>query len=187
LKIRSKEELIDYVNHGHKVKYVFFWGHQKPVSGVSKSCFSQWYESPFVVEGVTYLTAEHFMMSEKARLFRDDETKVKVISARNPGEAKKLGRKIKNFDEQVWIKYRFDIVAKANIEKFSQNPELREYLLSTGSRILVEASPVDKIWGIGLDADNPLANNPNQWKGINLLGFALMDVRDQLKDQVTNE
>lgn len=186
MNIRSKEGLIDYVNHGHKVKYVFFWGHRKPASGVSKSCFSQWYESPFVVEGVTYLTAEHFMMSEKARLFRDNKTRIKIISAKNPGEAKKLGREINNFDEKLWLKHRFEIVVTANTEKFSQNSKLREFLLNTGDRILVEASPVDKIWGIGLDADNPLANNPNRWKGINLLGFALMQVRDQLTSRITD-
>lgn len=180
MEIRNKTDLIEYVNHGNKVKYVFFWGHQKPNSGVSKSCFSQWYEASFELEGKTYLTAEHFMMAEKARLFGDRESEIKVLNASNPGEAKKIGRSVKGFNEATWLENRFPIVVAANLAKFGQNEELKEFILGTNERVLVEASPLDKIWGIGLAADDQRAENPNLWKGENLLGFALMEVRSKL-------
>ncbi|GAA5215006.1 NADAR family protein [Corallincola platygyrae] len=182
LKIRAVEELRDFINHGHKVKYILFWGHRKPKSGVSKSCFSQWYESSFEKNGVTYRTAEHFMMASKAELFGDEEARLKVVSASNPGEAKSLGREVRGFDEALWNKHRFNIVVEANLLKFSQNPELSQFLLGTGERVLVEASPVDRIWGIGLAADDNAAENPNLWRGLNLLGFALMEVRSRLAE-----
>jgi ribA/ribD-fused uncharacterized protein len=178
--IRSKNELIEYVNHGNKMKYVFFWGHQKPKSGVSKTCFSQWYESGFELDGEKYQTAEHYMMAEKARLFEDSESEIKVLNASNPGEAKKIGRAIKGFNEARWLEKRFSIVVTANLAKFGQNDELKEFILGTNERVLVEASPVDKIWGIGLAADDQKTENPNLWKGENLLGFALMEVRSNL-------
>ena len=178
--IRSVEQLVDHVNHGNKVKYIYFWGHRKPKAGVSKTCFSQWYESSFTVNGETYKTAEHYMMAEKARLFGDMDTFKKIIAAKNPGEAKQLGRSVAGFNEKTWIENRFDIVVQANLGKFSQNEKLKEYLLKTGNRVLVEASPVDTIWGVGLAADHEAITNPNLWKGLNLLGFALMEVRSRL-------
>jgi len=180
MKIRSRTELCDYINRGKKVKYVFFWGHQKPSNGVSKSCFSQWYESPFESEGHQFLTAEHYMMYKKATLFGDNTARQRLLSVKNPGEAKAIGRGVLGFDQQVWELHRFDIVVSANLAKFSSNPELQSFLLNTGKRILVEASPVDNIWGIGLAEDNPACEKPSKWKGANLLGFALMEVRDQL-------
>lgn len=180
MNIRSRSELIEYVNHGNKVKYVFFWGHQKPEVGVSKTCFSQWYESRFEVDGISYLTAEHYMMAEKARLFGDKVSEQQAIDASNPGEAKTIGRSVKGFEEQIWLENRFSIVVAANIAKFSQNQQLKEFILNTNNRVLVEASPLDKIWGIGLAADDKRADNPNQWKGDSLLGFALMEVREKL-------
>lgn len=184
MKIRSKEELQEYVNEGNKVKYVFFWGHQDKDGTVSKSCFSQWYESTFSESGIEYMTAEHYMMAEKAKLFGDNATYQKIIKATNPGEAKALGREVRGFDETKWVANRFQIVVSGNVLKFSQNPELSEFLLNTSDRVLVEASPVDKIWGIGLAVDNQKAENPNLWNGQNLLGFALMEVRDILRDSV---
>lgn len=181
LTIQSREELIDHISHGNPVTYVFFWGHQKPKTGVSKSCFSQWYESPFVDEQQTYLTAEHYMMAKKAELFSDNNALKVVLASKTPNEAKKAGRGIPGFDEDKWLQHRFEIVVSANFAKFSQNPELKEFLLNTGDSILVEASPVDAIWGIGLAADDPAASEPHNWQGQNLLGFALMRVRDQLK------
>ena len=180
MKIRNKDDLIDYVNHSNRVKYIFFWGHKKSQSGVSKTCLSQWYESSFEVNSVLYKTAEHYMMSEKALLFGDIATSRKIINAKNSGEAKRLGRTVKSFDEKVWLEHRFNIVVKGNVAKFEQNSELKNFLGSTGSHILVEASPVDKVWGIGLDANNINVENPNLWKGLNLLGFALMEAREQL-------
>ncbi|MDM7860963.1 NADAR family protein [Alteromonas sp. ASW11-36] len=178
--VRTRKELQDYVNNGNQPKFVFFWGHKKPKSGVSKTCFSQWYESAFKIERVRYTTAEHFMMAEKARLFRDTNAEMAILAANNPGQAKAFGREVKGFDHEKWVEHRFDIVVRANFAKFGQNEELKRFLLNTRDRVIVEASPVDKIWGIGLSADDPHAENPNRWKGENLLGFALMEVRSQL-------
>tara|TARA_R110000764_G_scaffold57147_1_gene124457 strand:- start:1248 stop:1823 length:576 start_codon:yes stop_codon:yes gene_type:complete len=180
LKIRNVAALIDYVNHGNKVKYVFFWGHQRPAAGVSKSCFSQWYDSPFEEGGHRYLTAEHYMMHKKALLFGDAGAALRLLEAKNPGEAKAIGREVQGFDQARWETYRFEIVVAANLGKFGSNAELKAFLLNTGDRVLVETSPVDKVWGIGLAENDPDCENPNKWKGENLLGFALMEVRDRL-------
>ena len=168
-------------------KYLFFWGHRPNKDGsIGKSCFSQWWESVFTVDGQAYKTAEHYMMAQKAKLFGDHIMFQKIISCNSPGEAKKLGRKVKNFDGEIWEKHRFEIVKTANFYKFSQNSDLKTFLLNTNNRILVEASPLDPIWGIGLAADHANANNPQKWKGLNLLGFALMEVRDQLSNNEIN-
>ncbi len=164
-------------NTGEKLKYVFFWGHQPDKNGITASCFSQWYGAPFVIDGQRYPTAEHFMMAEKASLFSDQATRAQVLQAPNPGAAKALGRQVRGFDEAVWLKHRFSVVVRANEAKFSQNPDLGQFLQQTESRILVEASPVDRVWGVGLTQDDERVANPNQWRGLNLLGFALMQVR----------
>ncbi|TQV87982.1 NADAR family protein [Aliikangiella coralliicola] len=181
-KIRSKKELIDYLARGKKAKYLCFWGHtEKDKNIVTKTCFSQWYVSPFTVDNVCYKTAEHFMMAEKARLFGDEEVLNKIIESKHPHQAKKLGRQVTGFDNGVWDKNCFDIVVKGNVEKFEQNESLKAFLVGTGSRVLVEASPVDKIWGVGLAEEHEDAVNPFKWKGLNLLGFVLMEVRERLK------
>ena len=120
-------------------------------------------------------------MAEKARLFGADEIRSKILATRKPGAAKALGRQIEGFKADVWDKNKYDIVVQGNLQKFSQNDNLRTFLVNTGKRVLVEASPVDKIWGIGLAQDNPKSENPLEWKGQNLLGFALMSVRDILQ------
>lgn len=172
------EDLRARFNAGEPLDFTFFWGHQRSKSAVTASCFSQWYEAEFVVEGQRYPTAEHFMMAEKAALFDDQEIRAQVLQASTPNAAKALGRKVRGFNDQRWLQHRYDIVVRANQAKFSQNPELDEYLMRTGSRVIVEASPVDDIWGIGLAQDHADVNDPNLWKGLNLLGFALMQVRD---------
>ena len=129
---------------------------------------------------VTYLSAEHYMIAKKARLFEGFICCQKIINAESPVEAKRLGREVSGFKEDVWAKERYKIVKKGNLAKFSQNKDLIEYLLSTGSRVIVEASPVDKICGIGLTKDNKYAENPLKWNGLNLLGFALMEVGNLL-------
>jgi ribA/ribD-fused uncharacterized protein len=165
-----------------ETKYLFFWGHTpRQANVVDKSCFSQWFPAAFEVAGTTYATAEHWMMAEKARLFGNDEIRRRIIAAQHPNEAKKLGRHVTGFDPQVWDAQKYDLVKAGNYHKFSQHPPLQAYLLATGTRVLVEASPVDTIWGIGLAADSPDAANPAGWQGPNLLGFALMEVRDQLR------
>lgn len=163
-------------------KYLFFWGHQPSRDGaITKTCFSQWWISPFNVDGAEYKTAEHWMMAKKALLFNDTEILDQVLIAKSPAEAKKLGRQVKNYDDKTWLENRYTIVKEGNFHKFGQNPELKEFLLSTNDRVLVEASPVDAIWGIGMTADHQGVENPANWRGLNLLGFALMEVRDELK------
>jgi hypothetical protein len=163
------------------LEFVFFWGHRAPAGGgVGPSCMSQWWPASFAVDGVEYATAEHFMMAEKARLFGDPAMADRVVAAEGPQEAKALGREVSGFDADVWKAHRFEIVVRGNLAKFSQNPPLAEYLAGTGDAVIVEASPRDTIWGIGLGADNPRARQPEQWRGLNLLGFALMEVRSRL-------
>jgi len=163
------------------LKYIFFWGHQASKDGIiTKACFSQWWESPFTVNNIEYKTAEHWMMAQKAILFNDTITFEKILQSKTAAEAKKIGREVINFNDQVWLKNRYSIVREGNFHKFNQHSDIREFLLNTNNRILVEASPVDAIWGIGMAADNPEITNPQNWKGLNLLGFALMEVRDEL-------
>lgn len=123
------------------------------------------------------------MMAEKARLFCDTETVERILAARTPAEAKKLGRSVRRFDDQEWMSHRWSIVVRGNIAKFSQHSDLRQFLLETGQRVIVEASPVDQVWGIGMAATDPNAGRPECWKGLNLLGFALMEVRNHLQTQ----
>jgi ribA/ribD-fused uncharacterized protein len=178
----SLEWLLAQVEKKNRVKFLFFWGHQKSKSGeITAACFSQWWASPFTVDGVRYHTTEHWMMAQKALLFHNEEIYQQIIVARAPAEAKALGRQVKHFDDALWNASRSEIVVRGNLEKFRQHPDLQEFLLRTKERILVEASPVDSIWGIGLAADDARAENPRQWNGLNLLGFALMEVRDMLR------
>ncbi len=180
MNIRTKDQLVSYVNRGKKVKYLFFWGHQSKGNNISKSCFSQWYTSPFSEDGKRFATAEHYMMYGKAKLFNDIDAMGKALDAKNPGAVKAVGRSVRGFDQAIWDANKFDLVVNANLAKFGNNKELSDFLLNTGKRVLVEASPVDKVWGIGLAQDDDTATNPNLWKGENLLGFALMEVREQL-------
>ncbi|MGG9964006.1 NADAR family protein [Ferruginibacter sp. SUN106] len=170
------------IETGFHPEYLFFWGHTQKATGVTdKSCFSQWWPSPFIVDGITYPTAEHWMMAQKALLFDDNESFDLIIAANKPAIAKDLGRKVKNFDADKWNANAFKLVTTGNIHKFSQHGDLKKFLLNTGDKTLVEASPVDFIWGIGLSQEAPEASNPYKWKGANLLGFALMEVREDLK------
>lgn len=182
MNLKSRAELCDYIDRGGQVSYLFFLGHQPNLdSGVGKACLSQWFDAPFSVDGILYPTAEHFMMAEKARLFVDLDALARVLAADNPGLAKAVGRDVLGFDEDKWIAHRMRIVIEANYAKFSQNGALRDFLLSTGQSVLIEARLVDCIWGIGLTEDDPTAKNPHQWNGLNLLGFALMQVRERLQ------
>ncbi|NSL86420.1 NADAR family protein [Chitinophaga sp. Mgbs1] len=179
----NNEWLIAKYEAKEKLKFLFFWGHQaSPDGSITKSCFSQWWPAAFGENGISYGTAEHWMMAGKARLFNDMPVLEKIIQAKTPAAAKKLGRQVKNFDPAIWDEHKFSIVTAGNILKFSQHPALKEFLLQTGNRILVEASPVDKIWGIGMKADHEHIENPLRWKGQNLLGYALMAARDKLNN-----
>jgi hypothetical protein len=168
---------------GETLKYIFFWGHtSKTNESVGKFVFSQWYRSPFVVDDVKYATTEQWMMANKALLFGDTEILRKIVKTDKPGEVKELGRQIRGFDEIKWNERRFQIVKTGNIHKFNQNKILRDFLIATGDRVIVEASPTDSVWGIGLSQDSEMIDNPYTWRGENLLGFALMETRDFLKE-----
>lgn len=169
---------------GERFRYLCFWGHRPRADRApSAACFSQWYAAPFAVDGVRYATAEHWMMAEKARLFGDEAALARVFAKDDPAAAKAAGRTVLGFDEAVWVCHRFDIVAAGNLAKFGQNHSLRDFLLGTADQVLVEASPVDPVWGIGLAAGDPRAQDPVCWQGLNLLGFALMAVRDALGER----
>jgi ribA/ribD-fused uncharacterized protein len=174
--------LLKSLETDNQAKYLFFWGHHPSKNGdITASCFSQWWEQSFVVEDILYKTAEHYMMAQKALLFKDFTSYQKIIASKTAAEAKNIGREVEDFDEILWDSKKFDLVKQGNFHKFNQNKELQKFLLSTNNRILVEASPVDKIWGIGLAAKDERAERPAEWKGLNLLGFALMEVRDSLR------
>lgn len=165
--VASREALIEAVRAGERVKYLHFWGHRPlPDGRVGASCLSQWWPSPFTVDGVEYATAEHWMMAAKARLFADAEGERRVLAAGHPSEAKKAGRLVRGFDDEVWRRERFGIVVEGSVHKFAAHGELRSFLLDTGERVLVEASPVDRVWGIGLAADAEGANDPVRWRGL---------------------
>lgn len=170
----DKKELCKKYNEGEIFDFLFFWH--------SRSYLSNWYTLGFIVDNIEYWCVEQYMMAEKARLFQDYNILKKIMLSDNQKEIKTLGRKIQNFNQGLWDLTKKDIVFKGNLAKFSQNPELKNYLLLTGNHILVEASPYDKIWGVGLDAKDIRIGNPNYWEGLNLLGFVLMDVREQLKN-----
>ncbi|GAA2137148.1 NADAR family protein [Kitasatospora kazusensis] len=178
---RTREELTALVRAGVQPKYLLFWGHRPESSGrVGPGSLSQWWPAEFTVDGVTYPTAEHWMMAGKARLFGDERVLPRILQARTPAEAKNLGRLVEGFEENRWAAARFELVVEGNVAKFGQHPDLREYLLGTAQRVLVEASPMDRLWGIGLAADNERATVPAEWRGLNLLGFALMEARSRL-------
>lgn len=181
--IRSNKDLIASLDLGNKHEYLYFWGHNTSKVGIGSTCLSQWYPASFTVVGTKFLTAEHGMMAGKAIIFNDDDSAKKIIDSLHPSDAKRLGRKIKNFNESIWDESKFNIVVSTNMEKFKQNPELRKFLLDTGEKILVEASPHDTVWGIGLSDTDKRISDPRNWNGSNLLGYALMEVRDILRNK----
>ena len=175
--------LTEKFESGNALEYLFFWGHSgKHKELLGKFCFSQWFKSPFLLNNAIYKTAEHWMMARKALLFDDKSTFDKIISCNKPEEAKELGRQVLGYDDQLWNNNKYEAVRLGNIHKFNQHPTLAEYLISTGKKILVEASPVDIVWGIGLAQGSKSINNIYAWRGQNLLGFALMEVRDFLRE-----
>ncbi|MEU8958299.1 NADAR family protein [Streptomyces sp. NPDC048518] len=179
--VRSVETLVRAVRAGEKVKYLPFWGHTPRRDGtLGASCLSQWWPAPFTADGVAYATAEHWMMAAKARLFGDADAEHAARTARTPAEAKKAGRLVRDFDEATWARERYGIVVEGSVHKFTSDPALGAFLRGTGSRVLVEASPLDRVWGVGLAADDPRIADPARWLGPNLLGFALMEARGRM-------
>lgn len=157
-------------------KYIFFCSHVPNKLGVH--IFSQWFPCKFTDGKVNYLNAEQYMMSQKSLLFGDHEVYNLVMETDDPEIMKKLGRKIKGFDEKIWDEHKFKIVVDGNHLKFGQNPELFKKLKSTGNKIIVEAASYDIVWGIGLKAEVAVNIPEQDWPGLNLLGKALMKVRD---------
>lgn len=153
--------------------YEFFYG----------GIFSQFFPCTFTERGVTYNSAEQYMMAQKALLFDDIKTYDKIMSLSNPSKIKALGRLVKNFNQEIWDKHKEYIVFNGNLLKFSQNKKLCKQLLATGDKEIVEASPTDTIWGIGLAETDPDIYDKSKWRGTNLLGKAIMKVRDVLKNK----
>jgi len=147
---------------------------------------SQWLLCDMVIDDVQYNCCEQWMMAEKARVFKDDYSLYAILASKTPREQKALGRKVRGFDPALWDSVCRGIVYAGNLAKFSQNSALQRVLLATGDRIIVEASPVDPIWGIGLHQDDLRAQDPAQWRGTNWLGVAIMQVRETLKRQSQN-
>jgi ribA/ribD-fused uncharacterized protein len=150
--------------------FTFFWKHR----------LSQWHRASFTIGGVSFNYAEQYMMYAKALLFADWEAAARILSAETPREHQAIGREVRGFDESVWVLFREGIVFAGNYARFSQNPDQRELLFSTQGTTLVEASPHDRVWGIGLAADDPRALDRSQWLGLNLLGEALTRVREAM-------
>ncbi len=165
-------QLRNDINNGAVFDYELFW---------SGSPFSQWHHKGFTLDGVAYPTAENYMMAEKARLFGDRATLDKILAARQPKDVKQLGRQVRGFDAAIWDANKLAIVLTGNMAKVNQNIGIKECLLATYDRILVEASPYDAVWGIGLDCSHKYACNPIKWRGQNLLGFILTTIKMQIR------
>lgn len=160
--------------------HVFFYGHTPKPHGYH--VFSQWFMSEFVDEhNQKYVCTEQYMMAQKAMLFDDINTYKLIIAETKPTQMKKLGRQIYPFNEDIWNQNKYQIVLKGNYYKFDQNPELKKTLMRTGSKIIVEASPYDKIWGIGMGASEASKISDKDWPGQNLLGKVLVDVREEFE------
>lgn len=159
---------------GNRKPMVFFWKDTE-----ENGCFSNWYRRPFVIDGVQYPHVEQYMMSQKARLFHDDVRYAAILRTENPNDCKKLGKQVTPFDPKIWDGAKYEIVKAGNRAKFEQNPDLKAKLLATGTAILAEASPRDKIWGIGKTARTAAEVDPSEWPGKNLLGKILMELREE--------
>ena len=149
-----------------------------------KSFLSQWHTAYFTVDGIEYNCAEQYMMHQKAILFGDEKMAAKILTVDKPHEQKLMGQYVKGFVSNVWDAHKTEIVTRGNYAKFSQNAGLRKKLLATGDMVLAEANAKDIFWGIGLSEDDPDVQNPEKWKGKNLLGEVLMDVRAKLRNNL---
>jgi len=153
--------------------HIYFYG----------SMYSQWAMRDIEIDGTTYNCNEQYMMAEKARLFNDEDSLKKIMNASKPSDQKFQGRKVKNFDKYKWEAIARDVVYKANLAKFTQHEDGKKQLLGSGDKIIVEASPYDCIWGVGLRATDPKILDSNNWRGTNWLGEAIMKVRENIKKQ----
>lgn len=179
--MKSKYDKESIITNGNDDDFIFFWGHTPSKDGsITETCLSQWWNCNFYENGIMFCCAEQYMMYKKALLFSDFEYAQKIVQCNDAKKIKEYGRLVRNFDEKIWNDNKHSIVMQGNLLKFSQNSELKDYLLHTNLKILVEASPYDKIWGIGMKKGTNGILNPQNWKGENLLGFIIMDIRDRL-------
>ena len=155
-----------------KEKFEFFWNNKSP--------FSNWYKIDFIAEDIQFNCSEQHMMYKKAMLFNDTEIAEEILKTKSQSKQKALGRKVRNFDSKVWNDNCKEIVYQGNKAKFLQNENIFKHLMKTKGKTLVEASPVDKIWGIGLTEDHPHAQNRAKWRGKNWLGEVLTKLREDL-------
>ena len=174
-------QLIDEYNAGKDFKFIFFWGWEK-TDEITKTCLSNWYMADFIENDIKYNCVEQYMMAKKALLFNDNETYDLIMKETDPRVIKDLGRKVRNFDKKIWKKHDEKIVEQGAYLKFSQNYKLKDYLLSTKDAVLVEASPLDDIWGIKKGEIEPDIYNPNNWNGLNKLGFSIMRARERIQN-----
>lgn len=178
--IKNKDELMG------KPVLAFFSQSNDIRDKVTKDCLSQWYKCDFIVDGIKYNCMEQYMMAQKALLFGDMYYYFKIMSSENPRDMKNYGRQARGFEINVWDAVKMDIVRTGNYHKFSQNEKLRDFLIGTGDMVLVEGSPWDKVWGAGIAVKDKRINLIDQWPGRNLLGFCLMQVRDNIKAVYAN-
>ncbi len=161
--------------------FIFFWRHTPSKDGnITQTCLSQWWSCDFMEDGILFCCAEQYMMYKKALLFEDYKHAQEILLTKTPKRIKELGRLVEGFADEIWNTEKEKIVLRGNLLKFSQNSELRNYLTSTGNKILVEASPYDKVWGIGMKSNDDDVCDPGKWHGKNLLGFILMEARDRV-------
>jgi ribA/ribD-fused uncharacterized protein len=157
-----------------KEDFILFWG----------GTYSQWIPSEFEIDGEWYNTAEQYMMAKKALLFKDFDAHSEIMLEKQPALQKAIGKTVKGFDKVTWETYCRKYVYDANYAKFTQNPKMYDELMRSGTKEIVEASPEDKIWGIGLHSTNPLAWDKATWQGTNWLGEAIMQVRETLRKEL---
>lgn len=155
-----------------KSDFVFFWK--------KNDIYSNWHPCKFTMGDVEFSSSEQAFMCEKALFFEDEDADAKILATKDPREQKAIGRTIKNFNTDQWIKVSKSIMYEVCKAKFEQNPNLLKALLATEGKTLCEASPFDKIYGIGLDENNPLAWEKETWEGENLLGYILTELRDNI-------
>ncbi|WP_312271599.1 NADAR family protein [Pseudomonas sp.] len=147
--------------------------------------FSNWYRSEFKVKEISFVCVEQFMMFCKAKLFKDDAAAERILAAEHPRAHKNLGRSVSGYNDAIWNSRRLSIVTHGCYAKFTQNEDLLQALLETGETMLVEASPYDRVWGVGLGENDPRIEDPRNWKGTNLLGQALFKTRERIKAELS--
>ncbi|WP_305768236.1 NADAR family protein [Candidatus Epulonipiscium viviparus] len=175
---------INWLIQEKNVEYFAFWGHKTRNSGkLTSSCLNQWWASDFIYENEKYWCMEQFMMEQKALMFNDVLTWSEIRNCNDQKKIRKLGKKVTMFDEEIWNERREEILLKGNLAKFLCNESIKEFLLSTENKVLVEISPYDKVLGVGLNKNDSRLEDINAWQGKNLLGFALMTVRDWIREE----